>query len=64
MSDFNRVRLQRAYVERILDGMDLSDLMMIASDCFHEKLEAFTDEEFVEEVKDFYPDLLEEGENE
>ena len=60
MSEFNRVELQRKYVERSIDAMDLSDIMSIVSDHFHNELEDLTDEEFVEEVKFYQPELLEE----
>jgi len=56
---FNRVQLQRDYVESVIDGMDISDLAMIVSDMLHEKLEDITDEELIEEVRDYQPHLLE-----
>lgn len=56
---FNRIQLQRDYVERCIDNMDISDLAMIVADMLHEKLEDLTNEEFIEEVNDYYPDLLE-----
>ena len=62
MSEFNRVELQRKYVERSIDSMDLSDIMSIVSDHFHDGLEDLTDEEFIEEVKFYQPELLEEDE--
>ena len=56
----SRVQLQREYVESIIDGMDISDLCMIVSDALHEKLEDLTDDELIEEITDYYPNLLEE----
>ena len=55
----NRVQLQRDYVERIIDGMDISDLCMIVSDYMHNNLEDYTDEQLVEEIRDYYPDMVE-----
>lgn len=59
----NRVQLQRDYVDRIIDGMDMSDLMMIVADYLHENLEEYTDEQLVNEVRDYYPDMLDEDFN-
>ena len=55
---FNRIQLQRDYVESCIDGMDISDLAMIVADMLHEKLEVVSDEEFLEEVRDYQPHLL------
>ena len=55
---FSRVQLQRDYVESCIDNMDISDLAMIVSDMLHEKLEELTDNELIEEVKDYYPHLI------
>ena len=61
--NINRVQLQRDYVERIIDGMDISDLCMIVADYMHENLEDYTDEQLVEEIRDYYPDMVDELEN-
>jgi len=60
--NINRVQLQRDYVDRMIDGMDLSDLCMIVADYMHNNLEDYTDEQLVEEVRDYYPDMLDEEE--
>lgn len=60
--NMNRVQLQRDYVDRMIDGMDISDLCMIVADYMHNNLEDYTDEQLVAEVKDYYPDLLDESE--
>ena len=58
----NRVQLQRDYVDRMIDGMDINDLCIIVADYMHNNLEEYTDEQLVNEVKDFYPDMLDESE--
>lgn len=59
----SRVQLQREYVEYVIDGMDISDLCMIVADSLHEKLEDLTDDELIEEVNEYYPNLLEENDD-
>ena len=60
----NRVSLQREYVERIIEGMDMSDLCMIVSDYLHDNLEHYTDQELVEEIRDIFPFMINEEDDE
>lgn len=46
------------YISNILDGMDMSDLVMLAGDMLMKNLDELDDDEFVEEVNRFYPELL------
>lgn len=55
---FSRVQLQRNYVESLVDGMDISELCMLVADMLHEKFEDLTDDELIEEVKEYQPHLL------
>ena len=46
-----RHKLQEAYISRIVDTMDIKDLVQYAFDTL--------DEQLISDVKDVYPDLLE-----
>ena len=54
-----RDKLQEAYISRIVDTMDIKDLVQFAFDTLDEQMNEYTDEELTEQVKDTYPDLLE-----
>jgi len=56
----NRQELIESYVDRLLENMSTKDLMRIVGDQIEENLESYTDEELIEEVKEYYPELLEE----
>ena len=47
------------YIERIIDGLDWGDLWQYAYDKLSEEMDEYTDEGLTEQVKDTYPDLLE-----
>ena len=64
MNTFNdlrnpRQKLQDAYIERIIDGFDWSDLWQYAYDHFSEELDKYSDERLTQEIQANYPDLLE-----
>ena len=54
-----RDKLQEEYISRIVDTMDVKDLVQFAFDTLDEQMNEYTDEELTEQVKEFYPDLLE-----
>ena len=56
----DRDELQANYINRILDGMDIKDMMRILYDQFDENLDKYTVTELIEEVNEYYPELLEE----
>ena len=56
----DRDELQANYIDRILDRMDIKDMMRILYDQFDENLDMYSVDELIEEVKEYYPDLLEE----
>jgi len=56
----DRDDLQANYINTILDGMDIKDMMRILYDQFDENLDKYTVDELIEEVKEYYPELLEE----
>ena len=54
----DRDELQANYINRILDGMDIKDMMAILYDQFDENLDKYSVDELIEEVNEYYPDLL------
>jgi hypothetical protein len=58
MSEINRDQLVQEYIDRVLDNMSTKDLMRIVGDQLEENLSAYTDEELIAEVTDYYPELL------
>ena len=54
----DRDDLQANYINRILDGMDIKDMMAILYDQFDENLDKYSVNELIEEVTEYYPDLL------
>ena len=56
----NRDQLQNDYIESIIDGMDHKSMYQFVYDTIEQNLETYSDEELVTEVKDYYPELLEE----
>ena len=61
MSDniIDRDNLQDAYINEIIDGMDIKDLMRIVYDNLEQNLEQYSVDELIEEVEEYYPHLLE-----
>lgn len=56
----DRDELQANYINLILDGMDIKDMMRILYDQFDENLDKYSVSELIEEVQEYYPELLEE----
>ncbi len=56
---FNREQLISDYVDQIIDNMSTKDLMCIVGDQLEEDLSSYTDEELLEEIKEYYPEMLE-----
>jgi hypothetical protein len=56
----NREQLQDAYINEIIDGMDIKDMMALLFDMIDKDMDIYTDEELKEEVENYYPHLLEE----
>ena len=53
-----RDELQDAYINEIIDGMDMKDLIRIVYDNLEQNLEKYTVDELIEEVEEYYPHLL------
>jgi len=56
----NRDDLQAAYINTIIDGMDIKDLIAVVYDHLDENLDKYTVNELIEEVEEYYPELLSE----
>ena len=55
----NREQLQVAYINEIIDGMDIKDMMALLFDMINKDMDIYTDKELKEEVENYYPHLLE-----
>ena len=55
----NREQLQDAYINEIIDGMDIKDMMALLFDMINKEMDIYTDKELKEEVENYYPHLLE-----
>lgn len=58
MNVFNRQELVEAYIDRVLDNMSTKDLIRIVADQLDENLSTYSDEELINEVTEYYPELL------
>ena len=54
----DRDELQNAYVDRVIDGMDIKTMAQIISDQLHETFDNYSVNELINEVEEYYPDLL------
>jgi hypothetical protein len=57
---FNRQELQDAYINNVIDGMDMDDCLALLFDFLDKDLDKYSDEELITEVNEYYPDLLKE----
>ena len=55
----DRDNLQDAYINEIIDGMDIKDLMRIVYDNLEQNFETYSVDELIQEVEEYYPHLLE-----
>ena len=56
----NRTELQDQLILQLLDDMDLKTMTQLCYDYLDEGYAKYSDEELTEEVKEYYPELLEE----
>ena len=54
-----QIDLSRKLAEAIVEGMDMGDLITYATEQLTLSYEQYTEEQLVAEVKEYYPDLLE-----
>jgi len=59
----DRDSLQEKYVTSILDGMDWKTMEQFVYDSLNNNLDDYTVEELITEVKDYYPELLEDSDD-
>ena len=55
----NRKELQETYIQRMIDYMDINDALELLHDFMNSDIDKLTDEQLIEEVKHYHPDLLE-----
>ena len=60
-TNMNRDQLQDTMIQQILDDMDIKTMMAILYDSMSEDYDKYSDEEIMEEVKEYYPHILEES---
>ena len=61
LTDMNRSELQQQLVDEMIDGMDHKTMWRILDSYMMESYSKYTDEELMEEVKEYYPHILEES---
>ena len=61
LTDMNRSELQQQLVNEMIDGMDHKTMWQILDSYMMESYDKYTDEELMEEVKEYYPELLEDS---
>ena len=59
MTPEQRDRLQDDFINQIVDDMDLKTLCRFACDVLSQEYDQYTTEELKTEVKEYYPELLE-----
>ena len=57
----DRDQLQAAYINRILDDMDIKDMMAILYDYMDVEFDKYTVDELIEQVEEYYPDLIDDN---
>ena len=56
----NRSELQQQLVDNMIDGMDFKSMWQILDSYMMESYDKYSDEELITEVKEYYPEWLEE----
>ena len=59
----NREQLQAEFIHATIDGMDMDDMYRALYDLLEEKVSACSDAELLEDVEEYYPGLLEDGQD-
>ena len=57
----NRQELQEQLIDNVIEGMDFKTMWQVLYDFMDQSYDKYTDEELMEEVKEYYPELLEEN---
>ena len=61
LTDMNRSELQQQLVNEMIEGMDFKTMWSVLDSYMMESYDKYTDEELMEEVKEYYPYILEES---
>ena len=61
LTDMNRSELQQQLVDEMIDGMDHKTMWKILDSYMMESYDKYSDAELLEEVKEYYPHILEEN---
>ena len=59
----DRDQLQAASINRVLDDMDIKDMMAILYDYMDVEFDKYTVDELIEQVEEYYPDLIDDNDN-
>jgi len=59
--NMNRQELQDQLIDNVIDGMDFKTMWAVLYDFMDQSYDKYSDEELMEEVKEYYPELLEEN---
>ena len=54
----DRAVLQDRLIDTMIDGMDFKTMWSVLYDYMNESYDKYSDEELTEEVKEYYPELL------
>ena len=54
----NRSELQQQLINSVIDGMDFKTMWSVLYDYMDESYDKYSDEELITEVKEYYPELL------
>ena len=60
--NMNRQELQEQLIDSVIEGMDFKTMWSVLYDFMDQSYDKYSDEELMAEVKEYYPELLEEGE--
>ena len=55
----DRDKIQEKLVEQIIDDMDLKTMAVFCHDCLNDSYNKYSKEKLIEEVEEYYPEILE-----
>lgn len=58
-NNVDRAILQDNLINQVIDGMDLKTMWSVLYDYMNESYDKYSEEELITEVKEYYPELLE-----
>lgn len=61
VNDKNRTGLIDAYIDQTLDSMDLNSVLQLAREYLELNLSKYSNAKLEKEIKEYYPDLLEDA---